>query len=97
MGRSFRVGWGPAWTLVYSATVAPIAPASTNERFGMEIVRGSPLLSSQSSLNQRQSTCSSFAVSCARVNVSPSMPWDSDVSQVKYNNKVNIWHLHLLT
>ena len=81
MGRSFRVGWGPAWTLVYSSRGVNIAPVPTNERFGREEVRISPLVSSKRSVSHRQS--SSLTVNCARVNATPTMRWDSDVSQVK--------------
>ena len=78
MGRSFRVGWGPGWTLVYSSRAMDVAPNSIkDERLGCETIRGSPFASS---VNKKQS--SSFAISCARVNVSPTMKWNSDVSQV---------------
>lgn len=78
MGRSFRVGWGPGWTLTYSARTTSVSAHSKDHLLGREIVRGSPLVAS--SVKSKQS--SSFTISCARVNVSPTMKWNSEVSQV---------------
>jgi hypothetical protein len=78
MGRSFRVGWGPAWTLAYSSRKISASPNSIKDQsLARETIRGSPFASS---VNRGHS--SSFTISCARVNVSPTMKWNSDVSQV---------------
>lgn len=78
MGRSFRVGWGPAWTLVYPSRAVGISFNSKGQHAGREIVRGSPLV--PTSLDNRLPY--SFGVSCVRVNVSPTIKWNSDVGQV---------------
>ena len=87
MGRSFRVGWGPGWTLTYCARTTSASANSKDHLVGREIVRGSPLKAS--SVKSRQS--SSFTISCARVNVSPTMKWNSEVSQVSTFIVKQIW------